>query len=69
MLAKEDEAASISILRRRLMSPPDGEPAAGSGDGPRVAGDWEQRVDGLINHLDGTACVRFPHVYTAKGGG
>ena len=62
-LIDRDDAAPINMLRRRLLSSPDGEPVAGSGDGPRVAGDWEQRVDGLVNRLVGTACVRFPHVY------
>ena len=65
-LIDRDDAAPINMLRRRLLSSPDcgySEPAAGSGDGPRVAGDWEQRVDGLVNRLVGTACVRFPHVY------
>ena len=57
-----DDAAPINMLRRRLLLL-DGEPVAGSGDGPRVAGDWEQRVDGLVNRLVGAACVRFPRVY------
>ena len=62
-LIDRDDAAAINILRRRLLSSPGGEPVAGSGDGPQVAGDWEQRVDGLVNRLVGTACVRFPYVY------
>ena len=57
-----DDVAPINMLRRRLLSL-DGEPVAGSGDGPRVAGDWEQWVDGLVNRLVGTACVWFPRVY------
>ena len=61
-LIDRDDAAPINMLRRRLLSS-DGEPVAGSGDGPRVAGDWEQWVDGLVNQLVGTACVRFPRVY------
>ena len=61
-LIDRDDAAPINMLRRRLLSS-DGEPVAGSGDGPRVAGDWEQRVDGLVNRLVGAACVRFPRVY------
>ena len=61
-LIDRDDAASVSILKRLLLSP-DYEPAAASGNGARVAGDWEQRVGGLVNHLVGTACVRFPHVY------
>ena len=61
-LIDRDDAAPINMLRRRLLLS-DGEPVAGSGDGPRVAGDWEQRVDGLVNRLVGTVCVRFPRVY------
>ena len=57
-----DDTAPINTLRRRLLSL-DGEPVAGSGDGPRVAGDWEQRVDGLVFRLVDAACARFPRVY------
>ena len=61
-LIDRDDTAAISILRRLLLSS-DYEPAAVSGNGARVAGDWEQCVDGLVNHLVGTACVQFPHTY------
>ena len=57
-----DDMAPINTLRRRLLSL-DGEPVAGSGDGPRVAGDWEQRVDWLVFRLVDAACARFPRVY------
>ncbi len=61
-----DDEAPINLMRRRLLSssPSSGcEPAAASGNGVRVAGDWEQRVDRPVFRLVGAACVRFPHVY------
>ena len=57
-----DDAAPI-LLRRRLPSSPGCEPAAASGNGVRVAGDWEQRVDRPVFRLVDAACVRFPHAY------
>ncbi len=58
-----DDAAPINLLRRRLLSSPGCEPAAASGNGVGVAGDWEQRVDRPVFRLVDAACVRFPHVY------
>ena len=61
-----DDAAPINLMRRCLLSssPSSGcEPAAASGNGVRVAGDWEQRVDRPVFRLVDAACVRFPHVY------
>ena len=61
-----DDEAPISLMRRRLLpsSPSSGcEPAAASGNGVRVAGDWEQRVDRPVFRLVDAACVWFPHVY------
>ena len=59
-----DDAAPINLLRRRLLSSSSGcEPAAASGNGVRVAGDWEQRVDRSVFRLVDAACVRSPHVY------
>ena len=57
-----DDATPINMLRRRLLSS-DCEPVAGSGDGPRVAGDWEQWVGRPVLRLADSACVRFPRVY------
>ena len=64
-LIDRDDAAPINLLRRRLLpsSSSDCEPAAASGNGVRVAGDWEQRVDRPVFRLVDAACVRFPHVY------
>ena len=62
-LIDRDDAAPINLMRRRLpSSSSDCEPAA-SGNGVRVAGDWEQRVDRPVFRLVDAACVRFPHVY------
>ena len=61
-LIDRDDTAAISVLKR-LLSSSDCEPAAVSGNGAQVAGDWEQCVGGLVSHLVNTACVRFPHTY------
>ena len=72
-LMDRDDAAPINLLRRRLPSSSSSsncEPA--SGNGVRVAWDWERRVDRPAFRLADAACVRFPHVcsegWRLKGG-
>ena len=65
-----DDAAPINLLRRRLLSSSSGcEPAAASGNGVRVAGDWEQRVDPAGVPAGGRCLRAVSARIRPKGGG
>ena len=63
-----DYVAGINILCRGASAyePEVGPESLQDGDGRRVAGDWEQRVQRLVQRLLDAVAVRFPHVVEGR---